>query len=1060
MTSMNKEYLKLYTYYSGLYGPNTCVFLMVGKFYELYDSIDPVTGEGATSMKRAVDLLNIQVTLKKGKGPEGHDSILAGVPEQSLHKFASVLTRNNWTVVVCDQVMSVAGKVEGRPVARILSPGTHIETATADAPYVAAVWLEEREWQKGEPPAYGIAFFDLTTGHTSGFEGIATGSADVWAADLLVHSLQIQNPREIVVFWRGGAAAKPTESMLRSRFGGVQSLFHLRMANAVDQGGFETSLVREEFLTRLYEPESMLPIREFLRIQETHRTERALIGLLRFIEDHLPSSLEHLQPFAPWTPKDRVHLGNNALTQLNCTGLRIEDSVLGLFQKTITAPGKRQLRDRLLTPISDIETLRLRLNRIEAILQRGPEFHKKVERSLRQIFDFPRLHRKILVYSLVPADILALQETYLRIKELAILFQGTLFEMDVARFQSFLDYQKLFHTVFDAKKAARAIDESEFLSFLSDSRAPKTAAVEQILQTLYADVKKKAEDLCIWANLPIDALRIEVGKESQVYSITGTKTTLTLLKKIASQRPTKVEDDEKQVSVSAKLKKGSLVATPRAAIHECPLPDMDIQIRKTTNGSVDSSYIEGIHHHVTKARQQLAAAVEEEIVPLCTLLIEEAGQILWTFLEDWVSEIDMSLCLAKVADVNGFKKPTFIDDEQTKRCASVHVEGLRHPLIELSCQRQQYVQHTVSLGSAKDDSAGWLVYGMNASGKSSLMKSLGIAVVLAQCGSYVPATTMVLRPFHSILTRILNQDNLWAGLSSFAVEMSELRDILLRADPFSLVLGDELCSGTESISATALVASGIQQLLSRGSRFIFATHLHGLMNLPQITEQKRLGIWHLKVNYDAGRDLLIYDRALHKGPGSNLYGIEVARALHLPVDFLEGAHKIRRHLLGEKTEEDATASQWNSQVRLRACELCRHPIARDLEVHHIRPRVDANGKHFTDGSGRDATQNLIVVCSMCHDKHHAGQLEIPTLQVTSAGLKRVSDTASVTSESTRASGATKASKWTDEQREIILNTLRRQPNTPLRRIMNELEHTHSIVISESTLKAFRQKGDD
>ena len=106
---------------------------------------------------------------------------------------------------------------------------------------------------------------------------------------------------------------------------------------------------------------------------------------------------------------------------------------------------------------------------------------------------------------------------------------------------------------------------------------------------------------------------------------------------------------------------------------------------------------------------------------------------------------------------------------------------------------------------------------------------------------------MTLRPFHRIATRILNQDNLWAGLSSFAVEMSELREILAVADSHTLVLGDELCAGTESISGTAIVAAGIEFLHKVGARFVLATHLHDLMKLQVITGLNALRIWHLHV---------------------------------------------------------------------------------------------------------------------------------------------------------------------------------------------------------------------
>jgi DNA mismatch repair protein MutS len=129
---------------------------------------------------------------------------------------------------------------------------------------------------------------------------------------------------------------------------------------------------------------------------------------------------------------------------------------------------------------------------------------------------------------------------------------------------------------------------------------------------------------------------------------------------------------------------------------------------------------------------------------------------------------------------------------------------------------------------------------------------------------------MMLRPFKKLATRILNQDNLWAGLSSFAVEMSELREILAVADDQTLVLGDELCAGTESISGTAIVAAGIQHLYKAGSRFVLATHLHDLMKLPKVTSLPCLKIWHLHVEYNPIKDLLIYHRTLREGPGSTI----------------------------------------------------------------------------------------------------------------------------------------------------------------------------------------------
>ena len=96
-----------------------------------------------------------------------------------------------------------------------------------------------------------------------------------------------------------------------------------------------------------------------------------------------------------------------------------------------------------------------------------------------------------------------------------------------------------------------------------------------------------------------------------------------------------------------------------------------------------------------------------------------------------------------------------------------------------------------------NDTKGMLLFGTNASGKSSLMKAVGLNVILAQSGHFVPCRGMAFKPYYNLFTRINNNDNIFKGESSFAVEMSELRSILKRADKNSLVLGDELCAGTQ-----------------------------------------------------------------------------------------------------------------------------------------------------------------------------------------------------------------------------------------------------------------------
>ena len=209
-------------------------------------------------------------------------------------------------------------------------------------------------------------------------------------------------------------------------------------------------------------------------------------------------------------------------------------------------------------------------------------------------------------------------------------------------------------------------------------------------------------------------------------------------------------------------------------------------------------------------------------------------------------------------------------------------------------------------------------------------------------------------------------------------------------------------------------------------------------------------MWHLKVRYDPGEDILIYERTLSPGPGSTLYGIEVAKALGMPFEVLDNATRFRRALQGERVEEELTPSAWNNEIVARKCEMCGAEISRDLEVHHIRPRSEADGRRFEDdGLGRDSARNLAVVCVGCHDKHHSGQKPISPLMNTSRGALR---TPEKKEENILVRGTKTTNKLSAEQTEIVQKMIRDFPNLKLNMIRNKLLKEHEIDITEGGLR--------
>ena len=296
-------------------------------------------------------------------------------------------------------------------------------------------------------------------------------------------------------------------------------------------------------------------------------------------------------------------------------------------------------------------------------------------------------------------------------------------------------------------------------------------------------------------------------------------------------------------------------------------------------------------------------------------------------------------------------------------------------------QSELYVGNDINIGNTEYNTNtntnsldGILLYGTNAVGKTSFIRALGISVIMAQAGLYVPASSYKYKPYKYIFTRILGNDNIFKGLSTFAVEMSELRTILRLADKNSLVLGDELCSGTESISAVSIFVSGVQKLAAINCSFIFATHLHEIINYEEITDLHNVGMKHMSVMYDIKNDCLIYNRKLQDGPGNNMYGLEVCKSLNLPQDFLENAHNIRLKYHPETTRIlDYKPSHFNTKHIVGGlCEKCKTHLA--VDVHHLvfqneadeKGRIQKNGLSFK----KNENANLMNLCEKCHNEIH------------------------------------------------------------------------------------------
>lgn len=254
---------------------------------------------------------------------------------------------------------------------------------------------------------------------------------------------------------------------------------------------------------------------------------------------------------------------------------------------------------------------------------------------------------------------------------------------------------------------------------------------------------------------------------------------------------------------------------------------------------------------LTKTRLQFDKMLREKWELWCVALKHSYNKTI-QIVGEFIASLDCAWSNLILITQKGFSFPTF-SQNSPNLSSFISVKNLRHPLIEALNQRIIYVPNDLSIGT---DKTGILVYGPNSSGKSSLMKSLGIAVVCAQAGIPVACTQCQMSLFKSLFTRIQGSDDIFRGMSTFAIEGKELSNILWNADKHSLVLGDEPCSGTEQEGGISIVASAVDELLKRDVPFMFATHQHLLREIPLLFENSKLEWGHMKVEIGEGRMFL------------------------------------------------------------------------------------------------------------------------------------------------------------------------------------------------------------
>jgi DNA mismatch repair protein MutS len=338
-----------------------------------------------------------------------------------------------------------------------------------------------------------------------------------------------------------------------------------------------------------------------------------------------------------------------------------------------------------------------------------------------------------------------------------------------------------------------------------------------------------------------------------------------------------------------------------------------------------------------------------------------------------IAELDVVKAGAKCAVIYGYTCPIINNKYDGQSYFSA--KQIRHPIIEVINQERQYIGNDVELLKGDEDVNGILLYGVNGVGKSSLGKAVGINIVLAQMGFYTATSGFTYYPYNKIFTRINGDDNIFKGMSSFVVEMSELKSILKYADNRSIVIGDEVCKGTEETSALSIVSASVANFCVKNVNFIFATHFHKLYELSCIKVLKNIRLCHLSVTYDNKNENIIYGRVLENGPGSDLYGLEIAGYIIKDDVFMQQAKSVRNEIMNLNNQVISDkVSNYNSGLIVDKCMICGdNGSTYPLDTHHI---IEQNTFECDNSFHKNKLANLVVLCKTHHDEVHHGNLKI------------------------------------------------------------------------------------
>ena len=601
--------------------------------------------------------------------------------------------------------------------------------------------------------------------------------------------------------------------------------------------------------------------------------------LLDYIEKTQNKDISSLKDFEVYFKDKFVYMTNYSIRNLEVTqnmanGSK-KGSLLSIVDKTSTAAGSRKLKNWLENPLLDINEIKKRQEIVGDFVKHYFE-KSDVKTSLKEVYDLERISTKVSYNIVSPKELLNLKKTLKQIPQIKNILKG-------------FDSEKL---VDIANNIDELEDLHDFLEKTIHEEAGQTVKDGNVIKLGFN------EELDNYKNASKNGNKVLLEIEEREKNRTGIKNLKVGYNKIF----------------------GYFIEISKVGLKSVDPTELGYHRKQTLSNCERfiSEELKQVEEHIVNSKTKIEE-LELQLFQEVKIKIHEYIPRLQK-VANTLSDIDVFVSLSDVAEEYGYVKPDFNDNNV------IDIVDGRHPIVERNVSADSYISNDCKV--EKDENI-LLITGPNMSGKSTYMRQLALIVILAQIGSFVPASSASLPIFDKIFTRIGASDDLAGGKSTFMVEMIEAKNALVESTANSLLIFDEIGRGTSTYDGIALAQSILEYINNTiKCKTLFSTHYHELTKLENIT--KGIKNIHVSAKEDHGKLIFLYK--INEGPIEKSYGIHVAQLAHLPNDVINGANKILKELEnGNKGSEDLVNSESYNNILTNTKEL-EEKIRREIQV--------------------------------------------------------------------------------------------------------------------------------